>query len=97
MVLPENELAMGPPEVWLDMKRFWSETTGEFIVRLKELVTTLAPGTSHSSNHYAEKHMFGFDYLKFYDRFVDYSGMGFYCSYEMTDQYLFECLPSETC
>lgn len=88
-VLPENEIVLGPPEAWLDMKRFWSDDIGAFIVRLRDLVAELAPDLPHSSNHYAEKQTLGFDYLKFYDRFVDYPGMGFYCSYEMSDQCLF--------
>lgn len=82
---PENEIGRGAPEVWLDMKRFWSDETGEFIVRLGKMVTEFAPGKLHSSNHYAEKNTFGFDYLKFCDDFVDYPGMGIYVPYKFGD------------
>lgn len=80
--LQENEVAIGSPEAWLDMRRFYSEGIGSFLVRLKEVVERNAPGIPHSSNHYAERSDLGFDYLKFADRFVDYPGMGLYPGYE---------------
>ena len=86
--IPENEIAQGSPEAWLDMRRFWSDTAGLFLARLKELTSRKAPGVTHSSNHYAEKNTLGFDYLKFCESFVDYPGIGFYCPYEMSDAYL---------
>lgn len=82
VMLQENEIAVGPPEAWLDMRRFYSDGIGRFIVALKETIEKNAPGISHSSNHYAEKDSLGFDYLKYEDAFVDYPGMGLYPGYE---------------
>lgn len=82
IMLQENEITVGPPEAWLDMRRFFSEGIGNFVVKLKETVEKYAPGVPHSSNHYAEKDSLGFDYLQYADQFVDYPGMGFYPGYE---------------
>lgn len=87
VVMPENELAVGAPEAWLDMRRFWSDGIGDFLIQIKNLVDKESPDIPHSSNHYAEKWNLGFDYLKVYDQFVDYPGIGFYCPFEMTDAY----------
>lgn len=81
IMLQENEISVGPPEAWLDMRRFFSEGIGNFMVRLKETVEENAPGIPHASNHYAEKESLGFDYQQFADRFVDYPGMGCYPGY----------------
>lgn len=89
VVLQENELTIGAPEAWLDMRRFFSDGNGEFIVKLKETVEKNAPGVPHSSNHYAEKDHLGFDYLKFCDSFVDYPGVGFYPGYTTDEKYQF--------
>ena len=89
VVIPENEIALGSPEAWLDMRRFFSDDIGKFMIRLKDIVLDVAPGIPHSSNHYAEKDVLGFDYLKFYDKFVDYPGLGFYAPYEMDTSYFF--------
>lgn len=86
-VLQENELAAGAPEAWLDMRRFFSDENGEFIVKLRKIVEKNAPGIPHSSNHYAEKDHYGFDYLKFCDSFVDYPGIGFYPGYSTGEKY----------
>lgn len=86
--LPENETAIGPPEAWLDMRRFWSDAAGSFLVSLKGIAARKAPGVPHSSNHYAEKSTLGFDYLKYCDSFTDFPGIGFYCPYDMSDAYL---------
>lgn len=82
IMLQENEISIGPPEGWLDMRRFFSDGIGNFIVRLKETVEENAPGALHSSNHYAEKDSLGFDYLQYADHFVDYPGIGLYPGYE---------------
>lgn len=79
--LQENEIAVGAPEAWLDMRRFFSDGVGNFISGLKDIVEENAKGIPHSSNHYAEKDSFGFDYMKEYPRFVQYPGMGFYPGY----------------
>lgn len=88
-VIQENELAIGAPEAWLDMRRFFSDGIGEFMVKLKKTVEECAPGIPHSSNHYAEKDNLGFDYLKYCDSFVDYPGIGFYPGYTTGDKYQF--------
>lgn len=81
VALQENEIAIGAPEAWLDMRRFFSDGVGNFVTGLKDVVEENAPGVPHSSNHYAEKDDFGFDYMKEYQRFVQYPGMGFYPGY----------------
>lgn len=77
-VLQVNELTVGPPEAWLDMRRFFGDGIGDFMAALKETVEKNAPGVPHSSNHYSGHPKLGFDYLKEYRRFVDYPGIGLY-------------------
>lgn len=89
VILPENDWVKGSPEAWLDMRRFYSDANGKFMVKLARTVEACAPGIPHSSNHYAEKENLGFDYMKYYDSFVDYPGMGFYPGYQAGDQYQF--------
>lgn len=86
---PENGIAVGAPEAWLDMRRFFSDGAGNFLIQLKELVEKNAPDIPHSSNHYAELEDFGFDYLKACDGFVNYPGMGFYPGYHITERYYY--------
>lgn len=81
VVFPENEVAVGSPESWLDMRRFWGDGISQFLVKLKKIVEEGAPGVSHSSNHYGEKANLGFDYLKVCRDFVDYPG------YEVGEKY----------
>lgn len=87
VVFPENDLAVGAPECWLDMRRFFSDGIGDFFVKLKETVETAAPQIPHSSNHYAEKDSLGFDYLKYCRQIDTIPGMGFYPGYQIGDQY----------
>lgn len=87
VVLQENEVAIGAPEAWLDMRRFYSDGIGNFVIRLKNVVSELAPGIPHSSNHYSGMHHLGFDYLKVADQFVDYPGMGFYPGQNLDDNF----------
>lgn len=82
-VIPENEIAVGAPESWLDMRRFFSDGIGNFFIKLKEVVEKNAPGVPHSSNHYAERTWLGFDYMQVCDKAVDYPGMGVYPGYEV--------------
>lgn len=81
VVLQENEVTVGAPEAWLDMRRFFSDGIGNFIASLKDVVEEGAPGVPHSSNHFADKENLGFDYLKACEHFVNYPGMGFYPGY----------------
>ncbi len=87
VVFPENGNAIGAPEAWLDMRRFFSDGIGDFIIKLKEKVEQYGKGVHHSSNHYAELENLGFDYLKCYEQFVDFPGMGFYPGYQITERY----------
>lgn len=91
VVFPENGIATGAPEACLDMRRFFSDGTGEFLVRLAETVRRCAPGIPQSCNHYCDQEALGFDYLKVYDDFADYPGMGFYPGYQVTERYHYMC------
>ena len=85
VVFPENESAVGAPEPWLDMRRYFSDMTSDFLLKLKKVLDEEAPGAVYSSNHYAEHTKVGFDYLKMADEFGGYPGIGFYPDYEMND------------
>lgn len=87
VVFPDTEVAIGAPEAWLDMRRFFADGIGSFIIKLKETVEEHGSGIPHASNHYAELEGLGFDYLNTYKNFVDYPGMGFYPGYQITDRY----------
>lgn len=89
VVFPENGIAIGSPEAWLDMRRFFADGVGGFMIKLKETVEHFGEGIHHSSNHYAELEELGFDYLNTCDQFVDYPGMGFYPGYQVTDRYYY--------
>lgn len=77
VVIPENEIALGSPESWLDMRRFFSDGIGDFFVKIKKVVEENAPGALHSSNHYAERSWLGFDYLRVCGDAVDYQNLYF--------------------
>lgn len=85
VVFPENESAVGAPEPWLDMRRYFSDMTSDFLLKLKKVLDEEAPGAVYCSNHYAEHAKVGFDYLKMADEFGGYPGIGFYPDYEMND------------
>jgi beta-galactosidase len=85
-VLQENPVAIGPPEAWLDMRRFYSDGIGRFAASLAETVKQLAPDVPHSSNHFSTKETLGFDLLKFNSPFVDVPGIGFYPGYKTTGE-----------
>ncbi|MBQ8300387.1 MAG: beta-galactosidase [Clostridia bacterium] len=85
VIFPVNESAVGAPEPWLDMRRFFSDNTSDFLIDLKNVVAQEDPDHLYSSNHYAEHPKVGFDYLKMSDEFGGYPGMGFYAEYEVND------------
>lgn len=85
VVFPENECAVGAPEAWLDMRRFFGEGASDFLGRLRRTVEENAPGIPHASNHYSEFARMGFDYLNTYQNFVDYPAIGFYPGYAARD------------
>lgn len=78
VVLPKNEIEIGSPESYLDMRRFYSDGIIKYITGLHKIVKDYAPNKTSCSNHVAESMESGFDYLKSYKGFVDYPGMGFY-------------------
>lgn len=86
--IPDNELTVGSPESWLDLKRFVSEGTIGWLETLAKTVEELAPGIPHSSNHYADHPRMGFDYLKGYPRFIDVPGVGYYPDFKI-DEWFF--------
>lgn len=83
--IPDNELTKGATESWLDLKQFVSEGFLDWLEKLAHAVETLAPGIPHSSNHYADHPRMGFDYLKGYQRFVDYPGVGYYPDFQIDE------------
>ena len=60
------------------MRRFYSDELGEYMVRLNQVVKSFDNTIPTSSNHWSENPEVGFDYLKYYRKFVDYPGMKFY-------------------
>ena len=90
VVLQENEIEVGSPEAWLDMRRFFSDGIIDFISRLAETVEKNAPGKPHTSNHFSEYKTLGFDYLKGEKGFVDYPGIGFYPGYGSREEISFD-------
>lgn len=83
--LPENEVRIGAPEPYLDMRRFFSDGIGRFISSLQNIVKELAPDKPTSSNHCAETRHLGFDYQKYSPYFVDYPGIGCYPGFSGVD------------
>lgn len=88
VVFPENELTIGAPEAWLDMRRFFAEGIEKFILKLKDTIEQ-AGGQLHSSNHYGEKANLGFDYLKIADELHTVPGMGLYPGYDISEKYFY--------
>lgn len=83
--MPENEVRVGAPEPYLDMRRFFSDGIGRFISSLQAIVRELAPDKPTSSNHCAETSHLGFDYQKYSGSFVDYPGIGCYPGFTGAD------------
>lgn len=86
---PKNGIAIGSPEAWLDMRRFFGDNCVELLSMLREIIEKNAPGLPHSCNHYAELDELGFDYLMNYECFVEYPGMGFYPAYRVGERYYY--------
>lgn len=84
--LQQNQVEVGSPEGYLDMKRFFGDGVLNFMIQLKKLVEEEAPGMLHTSNHVAECTTPGFDYLKGCRDFVDYPGIGFYPGLDPEDE-----------
>lgn len=87
VVFPENEIAKGAPEPWLDMRRFHSDGIIDFVTKLSMVVKTLAPHLPYSTNLYPDAASLGYDYLKKPEEFMDYPGMGCYPGYDPTSEW----------
>lgn len=72
MKLPENALTVGPPEAWLDMRRFYSDGIAHYLIRLSRLIQETAPDAFCSGNLYSGKADLGFDLLQYADRLGAY-------------------------
>lgn len=79
--LPETEISIGSPEAWLDMRRFFGEDIANFSIELNNIIKDAGGNKPISSNHYAEKNSFGFDYLESCDELDGMPGMGYYPSF----------------
>ncbi|MDR1638450.1 MAG: beta-galactosidase [Clostridiales bacterium] len=64
ITLQENSISQGMPSAWLDMRRFFSDGIGNFLLKLSAEVRSAAPGVPQTTNHYSD-HKFGFDFGKF--------------------------------
>lgn len=86
VTLQENEVSMGAPEGWLDMRRFISDGQIDFLKKFHELVKQHANGIPCTTNLYADNQKLGYDYLKNYDKFMDRPGCGYYPFYDVKDK-----------
>jgi beta-galactosidase len=75
---PISSTVVGSPESFLDMKRFFSDELGDYLIKLQQLAKKIAPNVITTSNHWAENPRVGFDYQKYYKDFVDIPAVGFY-------------------
>ncbi|WP_274652877.1 beta-galactosidase [Paenibacillus humicola] len=86
VVLPVSGNVQGAPERMLDLWRFHSDETLDYMLGLSQIVKRLAPNVRESTNHWSENPHFGFDYLKRYREIVDIPGIGFYPGTNPEDQ-----------
>jgi beta-galactosidase len=75
--LPNGE-GPGPPERFLDLRRFWSDETIGAIEDLNEVRKRNMPDLPTASNLWDTAGRKGFDYYKSYKDFVTYGAEGFY-------------------
>ncbi|WP_338586858.1 beta-galactosidase [Paenibacillus sp. Y5S-9] len=78
VVLPISGQVKGAPERLLDMARFYSDETLNYMQGLSDIVRELAPEVRETTNHWSENPGYGFDYLKQYREMIDLPGIGFY-------------------
>lgn len=88
----ENEVSVGAPEAWLDMRRFFSDGVAGFLEKLYDTVKSNALDIPVSCNLYSGRDVFGFDYLRHCRRFMEYPGMGFYPGYDLSEYKIHHCL-----
>ena len=84
--LQENEVSVGAPEGYLDMRRFFSDGQIDFLKKFHELAKKHANGIPCTTNLYADNQKLGYDYLKEYDKFMDRPGCGYYPFYDVEDK-----------
>lgn len=84
--LQQNEVSIGAPEGWLDMRRFFSDGQIDFLEKFHALVKEHAGGIPCVTNLYADNQNLGYDYLKKYTEFMDMPGCGYYPFYDVYDQ-----------
>ncbi|MGI5895402.1 MAG: beta-galactosidase [Oscillospiraceae bacterium] len=91
---PVSGAVSGPPERFLDMKRFFSDEILAYFKKMHDTVAAAAPGVPISTNHWAENPRVGFDYQKGYRECVDYAGLGFYpgINPEYEDGFIGSCM-----
>lgn len=85
VALQENEVTVGAPEAWLDMKRYYSDTQIDFMTKFYNLAKATAPEITCCSNLYVDHPEMGYDYLRECDRFMEQPGMGHYPFYDVKD------------
>lgn len=83
--LQQNEVSIGAPEGWLDMRRFFSDGQIDFLKKFHELAKRHADGIPCTTNLYADNQKLGYDYLKEHDKFMDMPGCGYYPFYDVED------------
>lgn len=77
--LPYND-GPGPPERFLDLRRFWSDQTIQTLMDLETIRRQYAPNIPTASNLWDTADRKGFDYLNSYKGYVSYGAEGFYPS-----------------
>lgn len=85
ITLQENEVSMGSPEAYIDMRRFFSDGQIDFMIKFRELANLYANGIACTTNLYADNQKLGYDYLKENEKFIEYPGMGNYPLYDVND------------
>lgn len=70
----------GPPERYLDLRRFWSDATIDLIEELDRIRARHMPGTPAISNLWPTSGRRGFDYPSSYRRYADHGAMGYYAA-----------------
>jgi beta-galactosidase len=68
----------GPPERYLDLRRYWSSVTVDVLKELEQVRERNMPGLPAASNLWSDAGRKGFDYLATYKQYATYGTEGFY-------------------